>query len=247
MTQEVDPQGATQEAEVTDAPTDAPAKEAAPAAAPEVTQEAAPEPAKAKPWFQTRIDELTRLRHEEKRRADALEAQLRQATPEQTPAQAAVPTPDALAQAVQTEAQRLVAEQTFNQQCNEVYSKGVAEFPDFQQSVQAFQNLGGMPPAFVEAALETGAAEKVIHALGKNLDEASRILALPPAKMAVALTRFADKLVAPPKPSAAPPPPKNPLSGTSNASPESDPDKLPMDQWMAWREKQIAQRNGVRM
>ena len=89
--------------------------------------------------------------------------------------------------------------------------------------------LGGLQPAVVEAAMETGEAAKVLYELGKNPDEAARIMALPPTKMAVAVAKIAVKPSSAPAVSKAPPPIKS-LNG-SGGKVETDPSKMTMDEW----------------
>ena len=46
---------------------------------------------------------------------------------------------------------------------------------------------------FLDTAIETGEGPRLLHELGSNLDEAFRILSLPPTKMAVELAKRAQK------------------------------------------------------
>lgn len=97
--------------------------------------------------------------------------------------------------------------------------------------------------SFLMAALETGEAPKLIAALGANPDEAARVMALPPAKMAVELTRMSLKE---PQEISQAPKPIRPIATTAgqNRSPinPDDPsraDQLDLKEWMRRREAQV--------
>jgi len=107
------------------------------------------------------------------------------------------------------ELQRLVSEestrQQFDQRCNASVAEGRKVHTDFDKVVLGDltsispimdQRSGRpvLPVPLVEAALETGNAHEVLYALGKDVAEASRIMALRPTAQAVALARFAEKL-----------------------------------------------------
>jgi hypothetical protein len=110
--------------------------------------------------------------------------------------------------------------------------------PNDPQGVQSYNQ-------FLNAALETGEASRIIHALGSDLNEASRILSLNPIKMAVELTRMAAK---PQQELSQTPRPLNPattnaMAGRTSTSPD-DPgsDQMSTAEWMRRREEQIAAR-----
>lgn len=197
---------------------------------------------KRTPWFQTRIDELTRARHEERRRAD--EAQQRLAQYEQQFEQMQQATPDQQHQPhqfdvrtlAQQEASRMLAEQRFTEQCNKVYGAGKAEFQDFDQAVANLQMVG-VSRDFLELATSSDAGAKLLHHLGTDLDEAARIASLPPVQMARELTRLEFKLGQPaaPKPVSKAPAPITPLG--SSATNDVDPARMSDAEWYAQRQK----------
>lgn len=198
---------------------------------------------KRTPWFQTRIDELTRARHEERRRAE--EAQQRLAQYEQQfaqmqqgldPEQQHQPNQFDVRTLAQQEASRMLAEQRFADQCNKVYSSGKAEFPDFDQSVANLQMVG-VSRDFLELATSSDVGAKLLHHLGTDLDEAARIASLPPVQMAREMTRLEFKLSQPaaPKPVSKAPAPITPLgSSTTN---DVDPARMSDAEWYAQRQK----------
>ena len=130
----------------------------------------------------------------------------------------------------------------FNRKSNEAYSNGKAAHPDWDATVGAINQLGPevMLP-LVTAALETEAPADVIYHLGKNLDEASRIMALAnnPVRMGMEISKLASKVVKPapaPRPVSAAPAPITPVSPNGGV-PDKPTDQMTMDEWMAWRKR----------
>ena len=197
-------------------------------------EETPEEKAKREPWFQKRIGELTRDKYEAKRQADNVAqeaAQLR----EQLARYQAGEQPETQTEDVHTlarqEAQKMLAEQTFNDTCNRVYAAGKAEFPDFDNAVANLQMVG-VNRDFLELATTSDAGAKLIHHLGGDLDEAARIASLPPVQMARELTRLEYKLAqAPaPKPVSKAPAPITPI-GSGGVADGGLRDDLSMDEW----------------
>lgn len=198
----------------------------------QVTEDDPPKP-KHKPWFQVRIDELTRDKYDERRRAEALEAEVakyRDLTPPENRPPADI---DRLAT---QKAQEIVRQNEFNAKCNEVYSSGNSEFSDFDEKLGNFRLLGGLPAPVLEAVTQLPDAHKVLHALGSDMDEAARIFNLAPVPMAVALAKLSAS-PAKAKPVSSAPPPIRPIDGAPKGEP--DPDKMDTDAWMKWREDQL--------
>lgn len=148
----------------------------------------------------------------------------------------------------------LASQQEFNRRCNEVAEAGRRSFADFDLRVSKLvglvdpndpQGIAGYNQ-FLNAALETGEASKILHTLGGDLNEASRILSLNPLRMAVELTRMASR---PTTEASGAPRPINPaataaMAARSSTSPD-DPgsDNLSTEEWMRRREEQIQGRN----
>lgn len=198
-------------------------------------EESAEDKAKREPWFQKRIGELTREKYEAKRHADTVAqeaAQLREQLARYQAGEEVEQQPTDVQSLVQKEAQRLLAEQTFNDSCNKVYAAGKAEFPNFDQSVANLQMVG-VGRDFLELAVTSDVSAKLIQHLGTDLDEAARIAALPPVQMARELTKLEYKLAqpAPAKPVSKAPAPINPI-GSGGVNAPGLRDDLPMDEWM---------------
>lgn len=221
----------------------APVAEAAPA----------PAPAKKEDWREAKIRRLTAQLHE-------LRGQ--EAAPE--PA-AQAPADDPAARLAEAEIERRARERakeisaidTFNRMCREAANAGRQAFPDFDTKVSALREAfaGGEGDVqqqvtynqFVAALLETGQAPALLHQLGSDLDEAARIINLPPIKMVVELTRLAGK--APDTSTTRAPKPITPVGSKGAAHTAISPDdperadNLPTAEWMKRRNEQERQRH----
>jgi len=199
---------------------------------PEEQEEEAPKP-KHKPWFQERIDQLTREKYDAIRAREAVEARLTEALANPDAAPTKTPDLDTLAAA---KAREIVETQQFNAKCDEIYSSGKSEFDDFDDTLGNFKMLGGLTPTLLEAVTQLPDAHKVLHSLGQNMDEAARILSLPPVPMALALAKLSQG-PAKPKPVSKAPPPIKPIDGTPTG--EKSPEDMDMDEWIKWREGEL--------
>lgn len=201
---------------------------------------------KKEPWFQKRIGELTREKYEARRLAEQAQEELRairEATQRAQQGEQQQPTDQTSLQArVQEEARRLLAEQTFNEACNKVYAQGKSEFPDFDAALGNLQFVG-LPWDFLEFTAASDAGAKLIHHLGKDLDEAARIASLPPVLRARELTKLELKLNQPakPKPVSQAPAPITPIAGSSGGS--KDPSEMTDAEFAKWRKDQISKRS----
>lgn len=213
------------------------------------------EPPKRAPWWQPRIDQLTRAKHEAERALEAerqlrLEAEQRLATGGQAPVAGA---PRVFTEEdINQRAQAIAAAQTFTERCNSVVNKGKTEFPDFMTSVDVLvKDLGGMSQPFIEAALETPNPQGLIYNLGKNPDVAAEIMGMSPIRQAVALMRYAMELekdtkapVTKAQVTNTPPPIVPKVAGRVKAEPSLDDPELSTDEWMRLREKQLKMARG---
>jgi hypothetical protein len=197
--------------------------------------------AKKSPWYQKRIGELTRDKYESKRNADTQaheNAQLRDQLARMQQGEQFDEQPEDRQTQVNREAQRLNAEQSFNDTCNRVYAAGKAEFPNFDQAVANLQMVG-VNRDFLEQVATSDASTKLIQHLGTDLDEAARISAMTPVHMARELTRLEYKLMqAPaPKPVSKAPAPVKPI-GSGGSTDGGLRDDLSMDEWQRRRNKE---------
>lgn len=205
--------------------------------------ETSEEKAKKEPWFQKRIGELTREKYEAKRAADEARQeaeQLRQRIAQGQHGEDTESQNQEVMTLAQREAARMIADQRFNESCNKVYAAGKTEFQDFDQSV-ANLHMVGANREFFELATTSDAGAKLLHHLGQDLDEAARILALPPVQMARELTKLEFKLAQPvAKPVSKAPAPISPISGTKGGT--KDPSEMTDAEFAEWRRSQIAKR-----
>lgn len=155
------------------------------------------------------------------------------------------------------QAQSIVAVQTFNEKCNAAVSAGREEYgeAEFNASVSGLQQLvDGSDAAsianyqdFLESAIETGSGAALIFELGKDQNEAERILALPPKRRAIELAKKATTVAKEPEPSNASKPirPIEPRGGRHEQISPSDAersDNLSTADWMDRRNAEVASR-----
>ena len=195
---------------------------------------------KRTPWFQKRINDLTRDKYEAKREADSVRAEaqeLRELLARVQAGESVEAPANDVRTLVQQEAQRLIAERTFDETCNKVYEDGKREFKDFDAAVGNLQ-LVGVGREFLELATTSDAGAKLLHHLGSHLEEAERIASLPPVQMARELTKLEFKLnqKPAPKPVSNAPAPIAPISGSKGGTGGYDP-AMSDAEYAAFREK----------
>lgn len=221
------------------------------------------------PWYTARISEVSNQRNQERSRAEAAEASnaallteltnLRKGGSQpasQLPVSSPTPAPTSTPQAASSgpsqaeinamataEARKMVAQQQFDESCNKMYDQGVKEFPDFQQKLNTYSMLGGMPPAFMEAVASLPDGHKVLHSLANNPDEARRVMSLPPMRMAIEVAQAAGRLkvAALPTPSNAPAP-ITPVHGSAKGSVDFYNKETPTEDWIAARNADLRAR-----
>lgn len=227
-------QGAEQTATETNAADEQPSEEQA---QPEGEQQSDEQPEEKKtPWFVTRLQRQREQLEAERNRRQELEAMLSARGGEQPQGEQGetqrVPASEVERRAQQLAEQRIQAQQ-FNESCNRAHDAGVKEFPDFKDALQNLGMLGVLQqPDVLRTVMEAAGddAHKALHFLGKNPDEAERILSLPPIRQAAAIARaIAAPAKPPPKPSQAPPPIR-PINGTARVDPDES--RMSIDEWV---------------
>lgn len=238
-------------------PVSAPTGEGEPGSIPQETPPAPP-PSTEPPqvdWRDKRIATLTRRLRELQEKGVS--------PPVATPPPGTAPEPplqpptnlDAL---VNQRARELAAVQDFNRRCDDTALAGRAAFgeSEFNGRIQNLQKLvDNTDPQSVQtynsllmAALETGDAARILFDLGADLNEAQRVLAMTPTKMAVELTR---KAAMPPAQVSSAPKPITTLAtrpGSHERIAPDDPDRsdhLSTAEWMRRREEQLAARRAA--
>lgn len=196
-------------------------------------------------WAIKRIGKLTARNHEAERQVQAAKGeaeryrllleQVRQGSDVEQQQAKPGDQPD-IEQLVERRAQEKADNQVMQERGRSVATTGAEKFPDFQQAVTTLDAIG-ITQEQVQNLLSMDDAHQVIYTLGKNPEEASRILALPPLQQGRELERMAAKASQAPAPKAvsSAPAPVKPIDGTSSG--EKDPSKMTTDEWMKWREK----------
>jgi hypothetical protein len=228
------------------------------------------------PWFQTRINELTRGKYDEQRRRQAAESELALVKARLTAMEGRDPAGDAATDAenvsagpkvtrpsinitpadeIERRADELAtqkaAQKAFAEACNATNAAGEKAHPDFPVLRDAlntsFGEVLGQRPEFYETITALPNGHEVFYKLAKDMDKASDVLALPRTKMIVELTRMGDEIERAGKQKAVSkaPPPLKTIDGAGR-SPEVDPDKMSIGEWMKWREKEATQAHKAR-
>lgn len=225
-----------------------------------------PESEPARDWRDRRIGEQQQRLRERNARIQELEAQLQQLSgqapqPQGQPGQGQQygqpPSPYGqgdIQRQINEAAAQMAATQEFTRRCNEVAEAGRRSYGNFDQRVQRLTGLVDANDTqqvrqyndFLSACMETGQASRLIYELGGDLNEASRIMAMTPVKMAVELTRMSSR---PGTESSNAPRPLAPVASSAQSNralihpddPEGA-DTLSIEEWMRRREEQIATR-----
>jgi hypothetical protein len=229
-----------------------PAAAAEPATKPaEPAAAAAPEEPAAKPDW--RNAEIAKLRN-----------QVRElkAKPAATPAEATATqqkialTQQELDDHVNAAASAKAAATAFDTACNAVVAKGQKSYTDFNERTAALQSTVDWSDKetsqqyyqLLGAVLEVDEPEAVIHALGADLDEAKRLMALAPIKLGAAVVKYAAKVAAgaaanqskTPKPGSVAVGTRGGRHDDIEASDSTRADDLSTKEWMARRNKEVA-------
>lgn len=221
-----------------------------------------------------RIEALTAEKWEERRRAAAAEAEAaklrerlaqfealgidpsEQTNPPNNSNNSHTFTREQLEQRARELANIQASEMHFRNEIDKEANDARRKYQDFDSSVANLQKFGPLSRDFLQMVLEAGATVEgvkpgdLIYSLGKDLNEADRILSLPPIRQAVALAGFASKLRGNNNSSneenilsnisnAPPPISSNRPAAVSRKSYTLDDPNMPMEQWIKAREKQL--------
>lgn len=199
-------------------------------------------------WKDRRIGELTGNWREEQRQNTEAKRQLDVANATIAELRAGKGTEGMLTKAqaedlANARAVVLAQQMDFNKECDKAVSAGRAEFDDFDARLNSFRQIGGMDPQnakwanFITAALETGEAHRIIHDLGGDLDQASKIMEMPPLRMVAAMTKLVtvreDTVVT------KTPKPLRQTRGSAKAEPTLEDTEMSTDEWMKMRDRDV--------
>src|SRR5215471_19348312 len=178
-------------------------EEASQRPADDAANDALPEPAnedggdrrgELSPELKKRLDRLTFEGHQARRERDEAMARLAAVQRQQQAQQQ--PSPDQ--QAEERAYQRLQQErlqQDFDRDCNTLWQKGVDEYGDeMAEAKRGLDAVGwGNRPDALAALTSLPDGHRIYRELGADLDNAARILSLPPMRMAVELARLSGR------------------------------------------------------
>jgi hypothetical protein len=248
------PDGAQQQPNADNAGSDeTPAEQSKPKPKPE---------AKVPAWMQKRLDEKTFREREAERRAveaekravaaEALAAEtLRKAAApgesgeKEAPPRKEPPSSDYVPKTeVEARASQLSADRAFSEETHKVLNAGIAEFPDFKESLVPLQAMGATDRRdFLDAAFATGEAHKVLHHLGNHPEEASALMGLSPVRMAAEMSKIAAASVTASKSKVVPlsnaPRPAAPVAGTARSAFDPYDKGVSMDAFSDWFDKEL--------
>src|SRR5215475_6839713 len=170
---------------------DAPANDALPEPA---NEDGAERRGELSPELKKRLDRLTFEGHQARRERDEANARLAEWQRRQQAQQQ--PSPDQ--QAEERAYQRLQQERLeadFNRDCNTLWQKGVDEYGDeMAEAKRGLDAVGwGNRPDALAALTSLPDGHRIYRELGADLDNAARILSLPPMRMAVELARLSGR------------------------------------------------------
>ena len=202
---------------------------------------------------QQRINELTRLRYEAERRAEASERRLQEI--ERQPARVPDPErePDAYVDHLINERAQAIAEeraqqshqqqeqqrfQSLVQQMNAREAEYVIAHPDYPEVAQTLASVIGPNPMLFEVIATSDHGPAVAHYLGNHLDEAANIARLPPHLAAAAVVRLEAKVSAIKQIPVTKAPTPAPTVGGGGAVVQKDPSRMNDSEWFASRRAQ---------
>jgi len=124
-------------------------------------------------------------------------------------------------------------------------AEGVKKYPDFAVKVNDpnLPNLREVSPAAFEAVMTSDAGVDVAYYLANNTSEIYDLAKLTPVQ-AVKRVAQLEALVAKQPPGVTRMPPKPPSTVKGSAGAIKDPQKMSTDEWMAYRNRQVAKRQG---
>jgi hypothetical protein len=193
-------------------------------------------------WATARINEETNRRRTAEDRLRELEAQMAQRPATQESEERQNPTQTQQPQNTDTDldrrASQLLDQREYDRRVNEWASAGHKEYAgDFDDRCNFLAGMGAgvdFMKIVTDPEIVTN-GHRLVAELADEPEEAQRILRLPPAKMAVALAKFSDKLANPPAPAPKPiskvPAPVNPVGGSAQAATTLDDPDMPMDKF----------------
>jgi hypothetical protein len=226
--------------------------------------EQAPESPKEEPpkeqWWQKRISEIARQKHEATREAERAKQELayyrqqmeqprqgQEPAAQQPPARPSVPLTE---QQIEDRANAIAAQREFERARDKTLAAGSQKFgdPAFLAACNTLASLGANEiPAFMQAVTDLDSGADVLQHLGTHPEIAARVMAMPPVRMAMELARLEARVTtpAPAKPLSRAPAPIAPLEGgVSPSEPDIYDPEISNERFIALRNKQENARRG---
>lgn len=205
----------------------------------QTTTEPAASKTNKKPWFLNTIENLREDRRIIAAERDIYKKQLEQRAGNaegQESSATAVTEADIERIAEQRVSQR-TAVKAFNDKCDATANLGKEKYSDFGEALGVLGQVGLVDPQFLDIATDLEHGHEVLYHLGKNPDEAAKLLNMPPHKQAIQLAKIEAKIASKPakQPSKAPAPITPLGGGSSSGYTGNDPSKMSDEQYMEWR------------
>ncbi len=220
--------------ETSEATTEQPASETATEQVEPATGDDTAAQPKKKHWANERIDELTRARREAERQAEYWKAKA-----SSTPDYDSLDYEDGIAERVRNSTRQEQAETAQHSVASLAqeafgYRETIARerFNDYD----AITRNPSVPitSTMAEIIRDSDTGPDLAYYLGKNVQEAARIAALPATRQAKELGRLEERITAPKPLPKQPPTPVSPVGGTASGG-AKDPAKMSMSEYVAWR------------
>ena len=207
-------------------------------------------------FVQRRINELTREKYEARRQAEAYQRELEQLRSEISQSRQPAPDPQQdpqafIAHLAREEARKLIESerstsaqqqeqarfQSLAQQHQGRAAAYAAEHPDYPEAEDSVVSILGNDPMLAEVLMSSEHGPAVVHHLGTHLDEVVQLASMPPHLRIAHVARLEARLSAPkPKPVTNAPAPVPTVGGGAASS--KDPERMSVEDWMAWRNSQ---------
>lgn len=214
---------------------------------------------KKPPFWQNRIDDLTTEKYALKKQLEESETTKAALLSKLTSTGDTKPTSDTTAkpldpaevERIANERAKVISAQTlrqkeFDEKCNSVWKNGKDNFPDWEDGIKNLSATGAFDmtahPEFLSNVIELEDAPTVVHHLGQNPEDMARILKLSPTRQAIELTRLENTLKTPKAQVSATPEPLKTVKGSAKTDFDPDDPKQSMDEWLAWRNGELAKK-----
>lgn len=209
------------------------------------TEETSEPKPKKTAWYTRVISREAAEKREAKREADSLRSQnamllqeLANKTPNSDGTKSSTVAQAEIDKLANDRATQIATEREFTKACNKIADDGKDEFDDFDESVGTLQQVGGNYQTLLQITTELDDAHRILYHLGKNPEEAERLLSLPPTKMAIAVAKFESKLSkSAEKTISNAPDPITPIRPKSSKAFDPNDPNADRNEWSRWREK----------